>query len=40
MSEIYYDVDGNIRNGSNKIEIVVTDNVGNESRLESTVFSD
>ena len=37
---LFYDVDGNIRNGSNKIEIVVTDNVGNESRLESTVFSD
>ncbi|MGN0032943.1 MAG: M23 family metallopeptidase [Candidatus Limimorpha sp.] len=38
---LYYDVDDNIKKGKkNKIDVVVTDNVGNETRQEYSVVSD
>ena len=35
---LYYDVDENLKMGKNKIEIVVTDGVGNETRKSYTII--
>ena len=35
---LYYDVDENLKKGKNKMEVVVTDKVGNETRLVNNII--